>query len=63
MIGRTFLTAAVSNISLPMFSINTSKRLMFVSLALYKDVYLACHAGGDELLILFILSLGLMDVD
>ena len=30
---------------------------MFVSLVLYKDAYLACHAGGDEnelLILLFI---------
>ena len=40
MFGRTFLTAAVSNIYFPIFSINNSKLLMFVSLVLYKGVYL-----------------------
>ena len=39
---------------------------MFVSLALYKGVYLACRTGGDEnelLILLLLLSLGLMEVD
>ena len=66
MFGRTFLTAAVSNISFSMFSINNSKLLMFVSLALYKGVYLACCTGGDEnelLILLLLLSVGSMEVD
>ena len=66
MFGRTFLTAAVSNISFSLFSINNSKLLMFVSLALYKGVYLSCRNGGDEnelLILLLLLSIGWMEVD
>ena len=39
---------------------------MFVSLALYKGVYLACCTGDDEnelLILLLLLSVGLMEVD
>ena len=63
MYGRTFLTAAVSNISFSMFSINNSN---FVSLALYQVVYLACRTDGDENeLVIFSLlhSLGSIEVD
>ena len=66
MFGRTFVTAAVLNTSVSMFSINNSKLLMFVSLGLYKDAYLASRTGGDEneLLILLLLHpLGSMEVD
>ena len=66
MFGRTFLTAAVSNIYFSLFSINSSKLLMFVSLAQYEGVYLVCHNGCDEnelLILLLLLSLGSMEVD
>ena len=39
---------------------------MFVSLALYKGVYLSCRNGGDEnelLILLLLLSIGWMEVD
>ena len=39
---------------------------MFVSLALYKGIYLAYHTGGDEnefLILLLLPSLGSMEVD
>ena len=66
MFGRSFLTAAVANISYSMFSTNNSKLLIFVSLALYKGVHLVCRTGGDEnelLILLLLLSLGSMEVD
>ena len=66
MFGRTFVTAAVLNTSVSMFSINNSKLLMFVSLGLYKDAYLASRTGGDEnelLILLLLLPLGSMEVD
>ena len=39
---------------------------MFVSLALYKGVYLACRTGGDKnemVILLLLLSLGSIDID
>ena len=39
---------------------------MFVSLALYKGAYLACHTGGDNnelVILLLLLLLGSIEVD
>ena len=65
MFGQTFLTAAAPNIYFSIFSINNSELFMFISLAIYKDVYTACRTGGDESefsIVLLLLLFGSMEV-
>ena len=66
MFGRTFLNAAVSNISFSIFSINNLRLLMFVSLALYKGVYLGCRIRDVEnelVILILVLLFGSMEID